>query len=78
MAVKGLAQELLGDMTTHLGKATAASAGFKADLGDKALGLQDDIAKSLAMIDQDLIQASELKLAPDLHFQTRTGTINAV
>ena len=78
MAVKDRAQEQLGDTTTHLGKATAANAVFKANLGDKAQRLQDDIAKSLAMIDQDLIQASELKLAPDLYFQALTDTINAV
>ncbi len=78
IAVKDRTQELLGDMTGNLGKATAANAVFKANLGDKAQSLQDEIAKSLAMIDQDLIQATELKLAPDVYFQALTDTINGV
>ncbi len=77
-AVKDRTQELLGDMTVNLDKATAANAVFKANLGDKAQSLKDEIAKSLAMIDQDLIQAAELKLAPDFYFQALTDAINAV
>ena len=77
-AIKGRAQELYGDMTANLGKATAANAVLKANLGDKAQGLEADIGKTLAMADRDLIQAAELKLAPDLYFQTFTDTINAV
>ena len=77
-AVKDRTQELLGDMTGNLDKATAANAVFKANLGDKAQSLKDEIAKSLAMIDQDLIQAAELKLAPDIYFQALTDAINAV
>ena len=77
-AVKDRTQELLGDMTVNLDKATAANAVFKANLGDKAQSLKDEIAKSLAMIDQDLIQAAELKLAPDIYFQALTDAINAV
>lgn len=46
MAVKGRAQDLYGDMSGNLGKATVANAVFKANLGDKAQSLQDDIAKS--------------------------------
>ena len=77
-AVKDRTQELLGDMTGNLDKATAANAVFKANLGDKAQSLKDEIAKSLAMVDQDLIQAAELKLAPDIYFQALTDAINAV
>ena len=77
-AVKDRTQELLGDMTVNLDKATAANAVFKANLGDKAQSLKDEIAKSLAMVDQDLIQAAELKLAPDIYFQALTDAINAV
>ncbi len=77
-AVKDRTQELLGDMTGNLDKATAANAVFKANLGDKAQSLKDEIAKSLAMVDQDLIQAAELKLAPDFYFQALTDAINAV
>ena len=77
-AVKDRTQELLGDMTVNLDKATAANAVFKANLGDKAQSLKDEIAKSLAMVDQELIQAAELKLAPDIYFQALTDAINAV
>ena len=77
-AVKGRTQELFGDMTGNLDKATAANAVFKANLGEKAQSLKGEIAKTLAMIDQDLIQAAELKLAPDVYFQALTDTINAV
>ena len=77
-AVKDRTQELLGDMIGNLDKATAANAVFKANLGDKAQSLKDEIAKSLAMVDQDLIQAAELKLAPDIYFQALTDAINAV
>ena len=77
-AVKDRTQELLGDMTGNLDKATAANAVFKANLGDKAQSLKDEIAKSLAMVDQELIQAAELKLAPDIYFQALTDAINAV
>ena len=78
MAVMGRAKELFADMSVNLGKAAAANAALKAELGDKAQGLQADIAKTLAMVDQDLIQASELKQAPDRYYQTVTDSINAV
>ena len=39
MAVTGRAKELDADMTVKLGKATAANAVLKTDLGDKAQGL---------------------------------------
>ncbi len=78
VAVKGRAQELYGAMIGNLGKATTGNAVLQAQLGDKAIDLQGSIGKTLVLADQELIQAAELKLAPDVYFQTFTDTIDAV
>jgi methyl-accepting chemotaxis protein len=78
MAVKSRAQELYGEMTGNLGKSTAINASLKANLGDKAEVLKAQIARTLAVAEQDLIQATELKMAPEAYFQTFTETINSV
>ena len=78
VALRGRAQEFYGTMIGNLAKATAGNAQLKGQLGGKADELKGQIAKTLALADQELIQASELKLAPDVYFQTFTDTIDAV
>ena len=78
VALRGRTQELYGTMIGNLGKATAGNAQLKGRLGDKADELKGQIAKTLALADQELIQASELKLPSDVYFQAFTDTIDAV
>lgn len=78
VAVKSRAQELYGDMLGNLGKATAGNPDLKANLGDKASVLKAQIATTLTLADQQLIQAAELTFPSETYFQTFTDTINAV
>ena len=77
-AIKSRGQEIYGDMIENLGKATGTNAALNADLAAKADALKLQIAKTLTLADDELIKATELKLAPDQYFQAFTDTINSV
>jgi methyl-accepting chemotaxis protein len=77
-ATRDRANELLGDMRRNLGKATAANAALKAELGAKSDALKAQIANSLAMADQGLISAATLKLPAVEYFENFTNTIDAL
>ncbi|MDR7308660.1 methyl-accepting chemotaxis protein [Rhodoferax saidenbachensis] len=72
------ANEIYGEMMRNLGKATAANANLKTTLAAKADTLKEQIVKTLAMADQELINAAELKLPADAYYQEFTHTINGV
>ena len=77
-AVPGRAQDLCGTVIGKLGKATAGNAQLKGQLGDKGVELKGETAKTLALADQELIQATDLKLPSDVYVQTFTGTTDTV
>lgn len=70
IALKSRANEIYGDMIGNLGKSTHLNSALKANLGDRAEGLNAQIAKTLAMAEKELIQATELTLPSETYFQT--------
>ena len=76
-SLQGRAQEIFADMIRNLGKATASSAPLKAVLAANSQALRAKITKTLAISDQSLIKAAELKLPAPEYFQEFTSTINS-
>ena len=72
------ANDIYAEMLRNVGKATAANAELKSALAAKAAILQQQIAKTLALADSELINAAEFKLPADTYYQDFTNTINAV
>jgi len=72
------AQEYLNTQFIELGKATKGSPELKAALGSKAEALKAQVSKTLSLAKQEVIDASELKLAAPEYFQNVTDTIDAV
>ncbi len=77
-ATQQRATELQNDMMRNLAKASAANPVLKAALASKVESLQAQIAGTLAMANQNLINASELKMPANSYFQDFTDTIDAV
>jgi methyl-accepting chemotaxis protein len=77
-ALKKRVVELQGDMFRNLGRATAVSPAFKELLDSKAESNRSAVDKTLAMAEQQLISASELKLAAPEYFDDFTRTIDGL
>lgn len=78
IAVHSQASERFAKLGSYLGKASVANPELKAALAAKADALHAQIVKTLALADQQLINAAELKLPSNEYFQNLTDTINAV
>ncbi len=78
LAIHERANELFGDMHRNLGKAAAANPRLKAELGNEVDALENTLKQTLKVMDQGLLSAAELKLAPADYFREFTTTIDAV
>jgi methyl-accepting chemotaxis protein len=77
-ALKKRALELQGDMFRNLSRATAVNPAFKDLLDSKAEISRSAVDKTLNLAEQQLISASELKLAAPEYFDEFTRTIDGL
>jgi methyl-accepting chemotaxis protein len=77
-ALKKRVVELQGEMFRNLGRATAVSPAFRELLDSKAESNRSAVDKTLAMAEQQLISATELKLAAPEYFDDFTRTIDGL
>jgi len=77
-ATQTRANELFSAMVRNLNKANSSNPAFKKAMASKVQSLQAQVAMTLAMADQNLINARELSMPANVYFQDFTNTIDAV
>ncbi|OGB31986.1 MAG: hypothetical protein A3F78_05765 [Burkholderiales bacterium RIFCSPLOWO2_12_FULL_61_40] len=77
-ATQARANELFSDMLRNLNKANSANPALKKAMASKVQTLQTQVVLTLAMVDQNLINARELSMPANVYFQDFTDTIDAV
>jgi methyl-accepting chemotaxis protein len=78
MALQKRVLELQGEMFRNLNKATSANPDMKAAMGSRAAAASAAVDGSLAMADQALISATEIKIPATDYFDNYTRTIDGL
>ncbi len=78
VALQQRVNELYGDTTRNLDKATRVDAGLKTALGARIEDLKTRVSKTVALADKELISASQLALPAPEYFDEFTRTIDGL